>query len=142
MSFRSIIIINLGVLLPETNSSPLKIGLPNRKVVFQPSIFGSYVSFREGSPKHEHQQYCRLHNVFSCASVLIDRLFVEGPYDFNFNYRLPTRWAPFPHYTWSDFGAPTSDQHPHVCKSIQKRKPTVLLLMEEILHHLGCMKPL
>ena len=25
--------------LPETNSSPLKIGLPNRKVVFQPSIF-------------------------------------------------------------------------------------------------------
>ena len=34
--------------LPETNSSPLKIGLPNRKVVFQPSIFRSYVSFREG----------------------------------------------------------------------------------------------
>ena len=27
--------------LPETNSSPLKIGLPNRKVVFQPSIFRS-----------------------------------------------------------------------------------------------------
>ncbi len=25
--------------LPETNSSPLKIGLPNRKVEFQPSIF-------------------------------------------------------------------------------------------------------
>ena len=34
--------------LPETNSSPLKIGLPNRKVVFQPSIFRGYVSFREG----------------------------------------------------------------------------------------------
>ena len=27
--------------LPETNSSPLKIGLPNRRVVFQPSIFRS-----------------------------------------------------------------------------------------------------
>ena len=34
--------------LPETNSSPLKIGHPNRKVVLQPSIFRSYVSFREG----------------------------------------------------------------------------------------------
>ena len=28
--------------------SPLKIGLPNRKVVFQPSTFRSYVPFREG----------------------------------------------------------------------------------------------
>ena len=28
---------------------PLKIGLPNRKVVFQPSIFKGYVSFREGN---------------------------------------------------------------------------------------------
>ena len=27
---------------------PLKIGLPNRKVVFKPSIFRGYVSFREG----------------------------------------------------------------------------------------------
>ena len=34
--------------LPETNGLPLKIGLPNRKVVFQPSIFRGYVSFREG----------------------------------------------------------------------------------------------
>ena len=33
---------------PETNSSHLKIGHPNRKVVFQPSIFRGYVSFREG----------------------------------------------------------------------------------------------
>ena len=31
------------VTLPETNSSPLKIGIPNRKVVFQPSIFRGYV---------------------------------------------------------------------------------------------------
>ncbi len=35
--------------LPETNSSTLKIGIPNRKVVFQPSIFRGYVSFREGT---------------------------------------------------------------------------------------------
>ena len=39
--------LGVKVTLPETNSSPLKIGLPNRKVVFQPSIFGCYVSFRE-----------------------------------------------------------------------------------------------
>ncbi len=43
--------------LPETSSSPLKIGLPNRKVVFQPSIFRSYVSFREGIP-FEHMVPC------------------------------------------------------------------------------------
>ena len=36
------------VTLPETNSSPLKIGHPKRKLVFQPSIFRCYVSFREG----------------------------------------------------------------------------------------------
>ena len=36
--------------LPETNMSPLQIGLaPKRKPVFQPSIFRGYVSFREGS---------------------------------------------------------------------------------------------
>ena len=29
----------LTITLPETNSSPLKIGLPKRKIVFQPSIF-------------------------------------------------------------------------------------------------------
>ena len=37
------------VTLPETNSSPPKIGLPKRKIVFQPSILRSYVSFREGT---------------------------------------------------------------------------------------------
>ena len=37
------------VTLPETNSSPLKIDLPKRKVAFQPSIFNGYVSFRDGS---------------------------------------------------------------------------------------------
>ena len=35
--------------LPETNSSHLKVGLPKRKLVFQPSIFRGYVSFREGN---------------------------------------------------------------------------------------------
>ena len=40
----------IKVTLPETNSSHLKIGHPNRKVVFQPSIFRGKlaVSFREG----------------------------------------------------------------------------------------------
>ena len=33
--------------LPETNGLPLKIGLPNRKIVFQLSIFRGYVSFKE-----------------------------------------------------------------------------------------------
>ena len=33
--------------LPETNSSPLKIGHPKRKLVFQPQIFKRYVGFRE-----------------------------------------------------------------------------------------------
>ena len=37
-----------GIALPETNSSPLKIGHPKMKLVFQPSIFRCYVSFREG----------------------------------------------------------------------------------------------
>ena len=35
--------------LPKTNSSPLKIGRPKRKLVSQPSIFKCYVSFREGA---------------------------------------------------------------------------------------------
>ena len=33
--------------LPETNSSPVKIGHPKRKLVFQLSIFRGYVGFRE-----------------------------------------------------------------------------------------------
>ena len=35
------------VTLPETNIKHLKKWHPNRKVVFQPSIFRGYVSFRE-----------------------------------------------------------------------------------------------
>ena len=46
--------------LPETNSSPLKIGHPKRKLVFQTSIFRCYVSFREGSPLHNQLQVCDL----------------------------------------------------------------------------------
>ena len=39
--------------LPETNSSPLKMMVSNRNLLFQGSIFRCYVSFREGkaSPK-------------------------------------------------------------------------------------------
>ena len=49
--------------------SPLKIGLPNRKVVFQPSIFRGYVSFREGIPKptrsmHGISTYPRHPNIY------------------------------------------------------------------------------
>ena len=35
--------------LPETNSLPLKIGHPKRKLVFQPSNFRCYVSFKDGT---------------------------------------------------------------------------------------------
>jgi len=34
--------------LPETNSSPLKMVVSNRNILFQGSIFRGYVSFREG----------------------------------------------------------------------------------------------
>ena len=40
-----------SITLPETNNSHLKIGHPKRKLVFQPSIFRCYVSFREGKLK-------------------------------------------------------------------------------------------
>ena len=38
--------------LPKANSSPLKIGFPKRKLVFQPFILRGYVSFREGISYH------------------------------------------------------------------------------------------
>ena len=45
--------------LRETNSLPLKIGHPKRKLVFQPSIFRCHVSFREGVIYwHFSQQKC------------------------------------------------------------------------------------
>ena len=40
--------------LPETNISPLKIGLPKRQLVFQPSIFRCKVSFSEAKKKKRH----------------------------------------------------------------------------------------
>ena len=36
-------------ILPKTNSSPLQIGHPKRTLVFQPSIFRCYISFRGGN---------------------------------------------------------------------------------------------
>ena len=43
------------ITLPETNGSPLKIGLPQRNVVFPPSIFrGEHVSFGEGKNQNGH----------------------------------------------------------------------------------------
>jgi len=39
--------------LPKSNSSPLKMGLPERKAVSQPSIFRGYVSFRDCRCKNE-----------------------------------------------------------------------------------------
>ena len=39
----------IQVTLPETNSSPLKMMVSNRNLLFQGSIFRGYVSFREGS---------------------------------------------------------------------------------------------
>ena len=50
--------------LPETNSSHLKIGHPKRKVVFQPSIFRDYVSFREGNIEHGEKN-----GIGSCCDV-------------------------------------------------------------------------
>ena len=43
---------SIMITLPKTNSLPLKMGLPKRKLVFQPSIFRGYVSFREGISFH------------------------------------------------------------------------------------------
>ncbi len=40
----------LPSLKPKANSSPLKIGFPKRKLVFQPFILRGYVSFREIAP--------------------------------------------------------------------------------------------
>ena len=40
--------------LPEKNSSPLKIGLPKRKRVFQPSIFRCYECYLHGGGGFSH----------------------------------------------------------------------------------------
>ena len=40
----------VGITPPKTNSSHLSVGLPKRKLIFQPQCFRCYVSFREGRP--------------------------------------------------------------------------------------------
>ena len=56
-------------LVPSPNLTyPLKIGLPKRKVVFQPSIFRCYVSFREGI---QFVKFCRCYMpFFSCYPMI------------------------------------------------------------------------
>ena len=49
-----------SITLPETNSSHLKSYLPKRKLVFQPSIFRCYVSFREGKTKYSPQWWWKM----------------------------------------------------------------------------------
>ncbi len=52
--------------LPETNIAPENRPKPNRKVVFQPSIFRGYVSFREGKTLkpilQQHQASTKCHH--------------------------------------------------------------------------------
>ena len=47
--------------LRETNSSPLKLGFPKRKLICQPSIFRGYVTFREGIQKDALNISCIRH---------------------------------------------------------------------------------
>ena len=67
-----------GNTLPETNTSHLKIGLPNRKVVFQPSIFRGYVSFREG--KLPKPSPIPSSDVLHPVSMVSHKLWIEKPY--------------------------------------------------------------
>ena len=68
----------LKITLPETNSSHLKIGHPNWKVVFQPSIFRCYVSFRECSYIYIVQLYSFIITIESC-NYLSPSLFPRLP---------------------------------------------------------------
>ena len=58
---KNVIILVVTVTLPETNSSPLKIGHPKRKQSYSnhPLSGALAVSFREGSGKGPHQRYIR-----------------------------------------------------------------------------------
>ena len=49
LKWEYIILMFLYSTLPETNSSHLKIGLPKRKFMFQPSIFGGLLLLVLGS---------------------------------------------------------------------------------------------
>ena len=59
------------VTFSETNSSPLKIGLPNRNVVFQPSICRGKlaVSFREGATGKQIYQQPGIPALLHCAAL-------------------------------------------------------------------------
>ena len=57
--------------LPETNSSPLKIGHPKRKVVFQPWIFRGYVSFRECNGGFYTWKQGMTHNKSFCTGIVV-----------------------------------------------------------------------
>ena len=68
----------IDITLPESNSSPLKIGHPKRKLVFQPSIFGSYVSFREGRVDFFHQKKQMLRRATFFWGLQTERCFFFG----------------------------------------------------------------
>ena len=82
--------------LPKTNSSPLKIGHPKRKLVFQPSIFRCHVSFREGRSLYSMAQYgCYFQKpLWSFRSA---NSFLESSHNFQkiSIYRW-VQWTPFP----------------------------------------------
>ena len=95
----------LWVTLPETNSLPLKIGRdPNRKVVFQPSIFRGYVSFRESN-------WCfqRFNRAYIWAYCLLPQDLFDGNWSARTildnphgsfgtsSLKPPGGWASFPH---------------------------------------------
>ena len=71
--------------LPKTNMLPLKIDHSKRKLVFQPSIFGCYVSFRECS-------YCYFSSFWN---ILQHILFGSKPWCPIFMEHGARLWFPF-----------------------------------------------
>ena len=94
--------------LPETNSLPMKIGHPKRKLVFQPSIFRcENVSFREGILVEHSLQIFHL-PLFLGGGGLRSKLYVvptvptlEEPLDESVVSagRSPKRWQRWPNET-------------------------------------------
>ena len=85
--------------LPETNSSHLKIGHPQRKLIFQPSIFRGYVSFREGkwfenACLNKRDFYCCLSLLSFLEEKLRAKTFLSY-HHWNTNQALilPAQWA-------------------------------------------------
>ena len=60
---------------------PLKIGLPNRKVVFQPSIFRGYVSFREGN----YTGCIWMLHLFANSSIIFSTLWDANQFKHNYS---------------------------------------------------------